>query len=92
MNYLENKYSKIYFALIEKRQKNLLHFGEVHHIIPKSFGGPNTSENLVILSLREHYIAHLLLIKMFTKKTPEYKKWLEYGLLPYLDLDSVVMR
>lgn len=40
-------------------------YGEVHHIIPKSEGGDNSNENLVRLSAREHYIAHLLLAKIY---------------------------
>lgn len=40
-------------------------YGEVHHIIPKSEGGDNSQENLVRLSAREHYIAHLLLAKIY---------------------------
>jgi hypothetical protein len=36
---------------------------ENHHIIPKSLGGYDTKENLVYLTAREHYIAHLLLCK-----------------------------
>jgi hypothetical protein len=39
---------------------------EKHHIIPKSLGGSDDFENLVLLTAREHYIAHLLLIKMTT--------------------------
>lgn len=39
-------------------------YGETHHIIPKSFGGSNDTDNLVRLTAREHYIAHLLLWKM----------------------------
>lgn len=34
---------------------------EKHHIIPKSLGGTNDNDNLVLLTAREHYIAHLLL-------------------------------
>lgn len=34
---------------------------EEHHIIPKSLGGSNSADNLVLLTAREHYIAHLLL-------------------------------
>lgn len=37
---------------------------EQHHIIPRSFGGLNNDDNLVELTLREHYIAHLLLYKI----------------------------
>lgn len=35
-----------------------------HHIMPKSLGGTNDYENLISLTPREHYFAHLLLIKI----------------------------
>lgn len=38
---------------------------EVHHIIPKSIGGTNSKKNLVVLSLKEHYICHLLLTRIY---------------------------
>ena len=46
---------------------------EIHHIIPKSLGGSNEKENLVCLTIREHYIAHLLLIKMCVSNDDRYK-------------------
>lgn len=61
-------YSAVYCALITKRLQNPLpedEYGEVHHIIPKSEGGTNDKDNLVRLSAREHYIAHLLLAKIY---------------------------
>lgn len=62
-------YKKIYYQLIEKRQNNRLIKGkdlcESHHIVPKSIGGSNSSDNMVNLSLREHLIAHMLLEKWF---------------------------
>lgn len=64
--YLPNKYLKIYFSLIEKRKKEpyIGNVREIHHIIPKCFGGGNSHENLVHFSAREHYIAHKLLIRI----------------------------
>lgn len=41
---------------------------ELHHIVPKSLGGNNTNENLVLLTPKEHYVAHHLLFKMHTGK------------------------
>ncbi len=38
---------------------------EKHHIIPKSEGGSDEPDNLVNLTAREHYIAHLLLWKIY---------------------------
>jgi hypothetical protein len=36
---------------------------EEHHIIPKSLGGSNDKDNLVLLTAREHFLAHYLLYK-----------------------------
>lgn len=61
-------YSAVYCALIERRRQHSLQdsvYGEVHHIIPKSEGGDDSKENLVRLSAREHYVAHLLLAKIY---------------------------
>jgi len=61
-------YSAVYCALIERRRQHALQdsvYGEVHHVIPKSEGGDDSKENLVRLSAREHYIAHLLLAKIY---------------------------
>ena len=43
--------------------------------MPKSCGGSNHKDNLVKLSLREHYVCHLLLVKMY-KNTENYVKML----------------
>lgn len=67
-------YSAVYCSLISKRLQNPLpteEYGELHHIIPKSEGGDDSSENLVRLSAREHYIAHLLLARIYD----DHKMW-----------------
>lgn len=38
---------------------------ERHHIIPKSLGGTDDEDNIAILSGREHFVAHLLLAKIY---------------------------
>ena len=61
-------YKKIYFQIIRNRRNNPLseeEYGEVHHIIPRSFSGLDTPENLIRLSAREHFIVHFLLYKMY---------------------------
>lgn len=65
--FIENKYTKWYFAIIENR-KNHKAFGycENHHIIPKSLGGNNSKDNIVSLTAKEHFICHRLLVKMTT--------------------------
>ena len=72
--YLQNKYSKCYFNIIERaRARELEKPYEVHHIVPRSIGGSNDSNNLVKLTPREHFIVHWLLTKMLSN-SPEQKK------------------
>lgn len=78
--YLDNKYTKLYYKIIESaRLKNYIN-SENHHIIPESFfikrtrkgpigwldGNPEDPLNKVKLSSREHIICHILLTKMTT--------------------------
>ena len=61
-------YKKVYDALMEKRRSNPVpndEYGERHHIVHRSEGGTDDAENLVRLTAREHYIAHLLLAKIY---------------------------
>ena len=68
MLFKDNKYTRIYYQLIDKRKNDRLLkedvYCESHHIIPKSLGGSNEPDNLVNLLPREHFLAHLLLTKM----------------------------
>lgn len=61
-------YKKIHDSLINraKSQNRSKSSGiyERHHIIMTAVGGHDTDENTVLLTPREHYIAHLLLWKM----------------------------
>ena len=60
MNYL-----KIYNDLIAHRKQNPAKgYTENHHIVMRSMGGSDTDDNLVRLTGREHWIAHLLLYKI----------------------------
>lgn len=58
-------YKAAYDRLI-RRARNKYPFGtsERHHILPRSMGGTDDWDNLVRLSPREHYVAHLLLFRM----------------------------
>jgi hypothetical protein len=81
MEYENNKYSMWYFSLVNSRKykNNTSVYLEKHHIIPKSLGGSDTEENLVFLTAREHYIAHILLVKMLkgkSKKSMSYALWM----------------
>ena len=58
-------YHKIYFDLINKAQERVTYsVCERHHIVPRSLGGEDTIDNIVLLTIQEHYVAHLLLYKM----------------------------
>jgi len=41
---------------------------ELHHILPKSMGGSNNTNNLINLSPRQHFIAHQMLWKAYKNK------------------------
>lgn len=63
-------YQRIYNQLIagkESRVKTKENYFEKHHIVPRCLGGSNDKENLVLLTGREHFVAHLLLIKIHPK-------------------------
>jgi len=69
MNTLQNKYTTWYFNIINRAKKRHMEsYAEKHHIIPKSLGGNDSSYNLVKLTPREHYICHMLLVRMLTGK------------------------
>ena len=76
-DFINNKYYNWYSNIIikaqsEPRKKGNMVYYERHHIIPKSMGGSNSKDNLVLLTAKEHYICHYLLIK-FTKSGGLYK-------------------
>jgi hypothetical protein len=62
-------YKKVYDNLIENAKlKNRSRvdklYYEEHHIIPKCKGGGNEKSNLVLLTFREHFLCHMLLVKI----------------------------
>jgi len=71
-NFIDNKYKRIYNNLISNIVENRIFVENVdyenHHILPKSMGGSNDPNNLIKLTLREHFICHQLLTKFTTKK------------------------
>jgi len=64
--YKQNKYTTWYYNIISTAQSRSLTEGyaEKHHIIPRSLGGTDDKDNLVVLTAREHFVCHLLLPKM----------------------------
>jgi hypothetical protein len=68
MNYL-----RIYENLVLFRQQHPVKgYTENHHIIMRSLGGSDDPTNLVRLTGREHWIAHLLLHKIYHKPQTAY--------------------
>lgn len=85
MNYL-----RIYNILIKSRQdqKRTKIPGdglERHHIVPRSIGGVDESSNLVYLTPKEHFIAHRLLVKIYSGK---YKAKMVYALHKMMSSNS----
>ena len=59
-------YKKIYDQIIDRaKTRDLEGYGENHHIIPKCMGGDDKIDNLVKLTVKEHYIVHRLLTEIY---------------------------
>lgn len=85
MPFLTNKYTTTYYKIINNaKTRAIAGYLEKHHIIPNSFyistkkknawieGDPNHPDNLVLLTAREHFVCHLLLVRM-TSGVGKYK-------------------
>lgn len=73
--FLDNKYTKIYNQIIESAKSNIKEVNDgqqTHHIVPRSLGGSDEDENLVVLSYKQHRVCHRLLTKM-TEGEARYK-------------------
>lgn len=58
-------YASIYDRLIARSRGRKRHgYMERHHIVPKCLGGPDTKANIVLLTAKEHFVAHKLLARM----------------------------
>lgn len=76
MVFIWNKYTRIYFDIIDRAKNRTIDgYKEIHHIIPKSIGGDNDPTNLVPLTPKEHYITHLLLTKIVSNPAHIQKMW-----------------
>lgn len=66
---LATKWLKRYIKFIKWCQtKNRVHIPydnetQTHHIVPQKWGGPNWTNNKVVLTIREHIVAHHLLAR-----------------------------
>ncbi|MDR2873954.1 MAG: HNH endonuclease [Methanobrevibacter sp.] len=75
MNYEKNYYDYIEYVKTLDRKKGEGIYYESHHIIPKSMGGDNSKDNLVLLTAREHYLAHYLLYKIYKNSKMIFAFW-----------------
>jgi hypothetical protein len=55
-------------AILEKRSRSTEIYYENHHIIPKHMGGDNSENNLVLLTFREHILAHYILWRIYGRE------------------------
>lgn len=59
-------YQKIYYNIVRRGQERKLEgYSEKHHIVPRCMGGTDDEINLVSLTPEEHYLCHLLLVKIY---------------------------
>ena len=80
--FINNEHTKRYYEIMQlanlrapgnlsrRNAKAIIGYVERHHILPKSLGGSENSDNLVWLTANEHLEAHLLLVKMVEGKEP----------------------
>lgn len=78
-------YNRIYASIVLRAQNEYCirkalkrdgNYFEDHHIIPRSLGGSNARINKALLTAREHFICHWLLVKMYPSGTVERSKML----------------
>jgi hypothetical protein len=76
-------YKLHYNKLVNRGKERFIDgYTEMHHIIPRCMGGTDLPDNLVKLTAREHFVAHLLLLRMY----PQY----QYKLIKAVNMMCVV--
>lgn len=74
-------YELHYIKLINRaKERKIEGYTETHHIVPRCMNGSDNKDNLVNLTAREHFIAHILLVKIYPK---------EYGLINAVNMMTV---
>lgn len=63
-------YQKVYDQIIDRARKEVRAkkqgtYFERHHIIPKCLGGLDVADNAVLLTAKEHFVCHHLLVKIY---------------------------
>lgn len=68
-------YTQIYNRLVARavdrnwKKSTAPCYVEFHHIVPKCLGGLDDKNNFACLTAREHFLAHLLLVKIFPQES-----------------------
>lgn len=88
--FIHNKSFKVYNQIIEKaksesRKKGQGIYYESHHILPTALGGSDTKENKVLLTGKEHYLCHRLLVNCTEGLA---KRSMTFALKAYLDFNN----
>lgn len=60
---MSKRYARLIKFALEQNRSRCEGTYELHHIVPRCMGGTNEPLNLVLLTPREHFIAHVLLAK-----------------------------
>lgn len=73
-------YANLYNTILEKasqvkRRKTKSNYFERHHIVPKSIGGSNDKQNLILLTAKEHFVCHHLLTKIYPSPELKFAFW-----------------
>jgi len=66
MNYIKAYDTLVANARNGNRNKDSSYY-ESHHVVPRSWGGTDSPDNLVLLTAREHYVAHHLLYRAYPR-------------------------
>ena len=87
--HVENeKYYNWYCNIVTKNKGRKYSKGcslEKHHIFPHSMGGSDDNDNLVVLTTREHFICHLLLVKMLESGQHRHKMLFALNMIRFHD-------
>jgi len=68
MNYKKHYDNLIKTRKLLNRNRNDDNYYECHHILAKSMGGSDEPMNLILLTPKEHYIAHFLLWRIYRNR------------------------
>lgn len=85
--FTESKYTKWYFSIVNRAisrgldKSKLPYYTECHHIHPRSCGGNDTNDNLVLLNAKEHFVVHHILTKIMSRYDHEQKMIYAFGLM-----------